>query len=242
LLKLLNGVKIDGAMWDVMRKPSIAPKQIKGKAELANIIANGRYMNTRLSQETLVWLQTNACENLEMYEARLLHDCTVEKPQHYFQRRSIPRLDSEILDYASELWDAGQLILEARRNDRWQKHPGSCMAYGTPCKYLGICSGTDNHESARWQPKENTHAELGDGFDKNTITYSSVRCFQTCPKKYYYTYELGIERIDEEEREALLFGHIWHIGLEAYWRALMPEENENGNDTRNECVEKAIPF
>jgi hypothetical protein len=227
-LKWLNGIKVDEAMWDVLRKPSIAPKKLT-KAERASVVANRRYFNAALSDTTMDWLQENDRENLEMYEARLLHDCTVERPQYYFARKTIPRLDSEIMDYAAELWDAGQLILEARRKDRWPKHPGSCMNYGSPCKFLGICSGQDRPDSVNWKPRESVHAELSTEQDRNTLTYSSIRCYQTCPRKFYHTYQLAIERIDEEERETLLFGHCWHTGLEAFWGALIPEGNENGN-------------
>jgi len=248
LLEWLNGSSVDEAMWDVLRKPTINPRQLKTKAERASIVSNRAYCNQPVSDETLNWLQTNDRENLELYEARLLHDCTVERPQHYFQRKTLPRLDSEVAEYAAELWDAGQLVLEARRKDRWPKHPGSCMNYGSPCRFLGICSGQDNSQSANWTMRQSIHTELSPDLDRNTLTYSSIRCFQTCPRKFFYQYHLGIERVDEEEREALLFGTIWHLGLEAYWKALIPAENENGSSTSEsansvDCAAETIaPF
>ena len=96
------------------------------------------------------------------------------------------------------------------------------MNYGSPCVYLGICSGYDTPDSEKWQRKGNVHVELptlqGDGRD--VLTNSRIRCFQTCRRKHYYQYELGIERIDEEEREALYFGNCWHTAQEAYFNAL----------------------
>ena len=239
LLKWLNGLKIDMACWDVLHKPSINPRQLRTKAEKTFVVANREYFGRKMSDDVVAWLQTNDRENLEMYEARLLHDCTVERPNYYFQRRTIPRLDSEILEYAEELWDSGQLIIEARRKDRWPKHPGSCMNYGTPCRFLGICSNQDNPESANWKKRDCFHEELGTQFDHNTLTYSSIRTFQSCPRKFYFTYHLGIERIEEEEREALLFGTIWHVGLQGFWEPLIPVENENGNS--NTCGVNSIP-
>ena len=249
LLKWLLGEKVDEAMWDVIHRPTISPKQLKTKAERASVIANRTYFDQPLSEATMAWLQENERENLEMYEARLLHDCTKERPAYYFQRRTIPRLDSEIMEYASELWDAGQLVLEARRKDRWPKHPGSCMNYGTPCKFLGICSGQDRPDSANWQARKSVHVELTPDLDRNTLTYSSIRCFQTCPRKFFYTYHFGIERVDEEEREVLLFGHIIHTGLEHYWLALMSEEKDHGtgitgsaNSVEHDADQETMPF
>ena len=244
LLQWLNGIKLDEAMWDVLRKPSIAPRKLKSKAEHALVVANQIYFNQRLSTETMNWLQVSDRENLELYEARLFHDCTEERPEWYFQRRTIPRLDSELITYATDLWDSGQLVLEARRKDRWPKHSGSCMNYGSPCRFLGICSGQDQPTSANWEKRESVHEELSPDMDRNTLTYSSIRTFQTCPKKFYYHYHLGIKRIVEADREALLFGHIWHLGLEAYWKSLQPKESNNGSGNsiensgnRHECQE-----
>lgn len=248
LLKWMEGQKVDGATWDAIRKPTISPKQLKSKAERATIISSRKYFNQDVSDDTLAWLADNDRENLEMYEARLYWDCTEERPTHYFQRRSIPRLDSELFDYANDLWDAGQLILEARRKNRWQKHPASCMAYGRPCQYLGICSGFDHAESQTWKKRESVHSELTPEQDRNTLTYSSIRCFQTCPKLFYYRYDLGIERVNEERSEALFFGTLMHTALEVYWLALAPAENENvysdscaANSAASGCTE-ALPF
>jgi CRISPR/Cas system-associated exonuclease Cas4 (RecB family) len=57
----------------------------------------------------------------------------------------------------------------------------------------------------------------GDG--RNVLTNSRIRCFQTCRRKHFYEYELGVERQDEEEREALYFGNLWHAALEAWFLA-----------------------
>lgn len=247
LLKWLSGVKVDEACWDVVRKPNISPRQLKSKAEKASIIANRKYCDHNVSDETLEWLQTNDRENLELYEIRLLADCLV-RPGYYFQRRTIPRLDAELMEYAESLWDSGQLVLEARRKDRWVKHPGSCMNYGRACQFLGICSGFSRVDGPDWKQRGTVHSELTPEQDRDTLTYSSVRCFETCPRKFYYQYHLGIERVDEERSEALFTGSLLHTGLEAYWLALKPEEIDNGysdscaaNSVASGCAED-LPF
>lgn len=230
LLQWLNGRKCDVAMWDVVRKPSISPKKLS-KADRASAVSMHEYFGRQLSEVTLRRLLEDERETPEMYEARLTHDCTNERPDWYFQRRPVPRLDGDLLEQAQELWDYSQEIILARRHNRHGKNDGACMAYNSPCRYLGICSGYDTPESDAWQRKANVHGELpeleGDGRD--VLTYSRLRCFKTCRRKHFYQYELGIEKQDEEEREALVFGHVWHEGLRGWWSYLM--ENEHGNDS-----------
>lgn len=232
LLLWLNGLKVDDAVWDVVRKPSISPKKLS-KTEVRAVVACREYCDVALSMASLDSLQVEDRETLELYEARLVKDCTVERPEWYFQRRSIPRLDSELLDYSRELWEHGQEILHARNTGRKARNSGACMLYGSPCKFLGICSGYDKPDSDKWTRKQHVHNELpelpGDGRD--FLTNSRIRCFQTCRRKHYYEYEMAIERLDEEEREALLFGTVWHAGLAAWFSSFLKgSDNGNGND------------
>ena len=230
LLAWQNGEKYDGAVWDVMHKPTISPKKIT-KAEVRSVVSSQTYFGRNMSEASVSDIAIDDRETLEMYEARLAHDCTAERPQYYFQRRAVPRMDSEILEYARELWEHGQEILHARNTGRHARNSGACLLYNSPCKFLGICSGHDSPDSGKWSYKAQVHRELptlgGDG--KSVLTNSRIRCFQTCRRKHYYEYELGIERIDEEEREALLFGHLWHLALEAWWSSFLPKEPIHGN-------------
>ena len=91
----------------------------------------------------------------------------------------------------------------------------------------------DRPDSGKWVKKECVHEELegsiqGDGRD--LLTTSRMRCFQTCHKKAYYEYELGITRWDQEEREVLVFGTLWHQALAAWW-SFFQEVDENGNSS-----------
>lgn len=230
LLGWQHGIRFDGAVWDVIRKPSILPKKLT-RAERTAIAASGTYCETRVSDEARRWVVTEERESHELYEHRLAWDCTKERPQWYFQRRQIPRTQGELAEYAEELWTHGEELKHTRKENRHIRNPGACMLYGTPCKFLGICSGADSPDSDRWVRKEEVHVELpeleGDGRD--VLTNSRIRCFQTCRRKHYYQYELGIERYDEEEKEALVFGSLLHLGLNAWWEALLPEGDSNGD-------------
>jgi hypothetical protein len=101
------------------------------------------------------------------------------------------------------------------------------MIYNSPCKYLGICSGHDTVDSGNWQTKPWVHNELpvlNSGNGSGVLTNSRIRCFQTCRQKHYFQYEMGIERIDEEEKEALFFGSLMHSALEQFFLTLKHEQ------------------
>lgn len=227
LLKWLHGEKPDGAIWDVTRKPQISPKRLSA-AVIKSVAAERRYFGRNLDDATVFGLQTSDSETLEMYEARLAHDCTVERPEWYFQRRAVPRLDHEILEYAEDLWQIGQNILASRKQKRLPKNSGACLLYGSPCQFLGICSGHDSPESDRWRRREHRHPELTELEPQlDALTHSRIRTFQTCPVKHRFQYEMCLERYDEDERESLWFGSLFHEGLRAWWECFKIGD-ENG--------------
>lgn len=220
--------KADDAVWDIARKPSISPKQLT-KSDLERVLISRHYYDRAMSRESIEQVASDARETLEMYEARLAYDCTVERPEWYFQRRSTPRLDSELHEHAVETWAWGQDIIQARRENRWPKNDGACMLYGRPCQYLGICSGYSDPESSDWKRREYVHPELpvlGGGSGRDILTNSRIRSFKTCRKLHYFRYELGLEKWDAEEAESLVFGHIWHLAQEAWWQAMKARQAE----------------
>ena len=295
LLKWLQGEKMAGAMWDVIRKPTIRPEQVPLRDERGFKIVLGedgiRVRNApkkaKKSCDTCHglgvgfddrdcpctlgdWRQSgdasqgytlmSRLQTPEEWEEKLSTDIA-SRPEFYFQRRSIPRLDAELMEYAGDLWQSSQLILAARATQRdlerkgkdpriaWPKHPGSCMNYGRACQFLGICSGFDTAGSANWVPHDQVHVELPEleGNHHNTITFSSIRRFQSCPRAYLYRYEMGLEHIDDDEAESLRIGTLIHQGLEAFWKALLPEgvehggqrtgtDTDSGNTSSNESV------
>jgi len=218
-----SGRKLDGTVYDVIKKPGIRPKEIP-KAQRAMIVAHREYCGTECSVEAALRIAGGEeRECLELYEIRLAADA-IENPQKYFQRRIVPRLDGEILQYAKELWDVGQAIIHARREDSHFRNSGACLTYNTPCDYLGICSGHDHPESDKWKKTDNVHPELpilGNEGGRDVLSNSRIKCFQTCRRKHFYRFELGIQRVSEEEREALYFGSLLHVGLEAWWLSFM---------------------
>ena len=241
LLLWMNGIRVDDVVWDVVRKPSILPKSLT-KAVRASVVANGVYCGRPVDDATRQQLAGDLDrETLEMYEARLAHDCSIERPEWYFQHRPITRMDAEVLDYANELWQHGQNVLNTKNQDGLPvRNSGACMLYGSACKFLGICSGHDTPESDRWQRKQCVHSELPlDGDGRDILTNSRIRTYQTCQRKHYYDYDLGIERQTDDEREALVFGDFYHAGVNAWWSTFL-EENSNGNSNESRSGTESV--
>lgn len=230
LLEHLNGKRVEGAIWDVMRKPSISPKQITKTDQQAIKITNS-YCCGEVTEEDIQEMLQTGRENYHLYELRLFNDATRERPDWYFQRQRVARLDNELLEYAGELWGHTQDLLISRRENRWPRNSGACMNYGRPCVFLGICSGHDTSDSDKWTRKAWMHNELpvfGEGNGRELLTNSRIRCFQTCRRKHYFEYELGIGRVEEDEAASLYFGTVWHEVLAVYFQQWRKEES-NGN-------------
>lgn len=207
-----DGRKLDGTLYDVLRKPAIRPKDIT-KADQKILSAWGTYCGHAVPIE----YRTLDRENADLYEIRLIADIA-ERPDWYFGRRVINRLDSEVLEFSQELWDVGQTMIDARNNDRHFRNDAACNAYGSYCEYIGVCSGQESIESDKWRKVETVNGELDLGGDgRDVLTHSRLKCFAQCRRKHLYRYELGIRRREEEDREALVFGHVMHEALAAFW-------------------------
>lgn len=227
LAQHLQGIRVDGAIWDAIKKPGIRPKKI-AKKDQAALLAFHKYCDFPVSEQTEAHVLAFGDENTELYEHRVAR-LTLDEPEKYFQRRPLVRLEHEISDYAMELWELARDMIDSRRRvaelaktcyaSLPVRNCGSCMAYGRPCEYLGICSGHDSPGSAKWTRRESVHSELttvGDG--RNVLTSSRLKVFQACKRKHYYRYELGIERVDRVTSDALNFGTMMHAGLEVWWK------------------------
>jgi hypothetical protein len=233
LAEYYQGRHVDGAIWDVIRKPAIRPKKI-AKADQRRIVSERRYCNVPLSDEEVQHVVDHGDESADLYEYRVACDC-IQEPRKFFQRKPVFRLEHELAAFADELWDLAQAVVQARRTAATRlplRNSGACMLYGRPCQYLGICSGHDTPESSNWQARPSVHAELennGDGRD--LLTHSRIKCFQQCQRKHHYRYELAIERVDREKSAALAFGTTMHRGLECWWKNWMVSDLHNCNPT-----------
>jgi hypothetical protein len=216
LLEWLNGNRVDKAIWNCVKKPGIAPKAV-AKADLKVALENKSYFDSLLPDDEVEQLQATGRESDYLYSLRLAHDCTVERPTWYFQRRIVPRIESEILEYAADVWDHAQFIITMRQSKRYPRISKACMLHHSACTFLGLCSKHDTLDSGNWTEKAWVHPELPilQGRGTEILTNSRLQTL-ICPQKHYLQYELGVEKPNQEEREVFFFGNSWHSALERY--------------------------
>jgi hypothetical protein len=233
LLCLANDLRVDRIVWDVTRKPGIRPKQIAAK-DYKQTLGDGHYCGFEVSEETLAWLKENQRENGELYGYRVARE-SIDDPQRYFARRSIPRTREQLAEYAEELWEIAGAIRDAKNSGHHYRNSAACMTYGRPCEFMGLCSSSDTPDSDHWRKKPTIHAELGEtAGNLDVLTNSRLRTFQTCRRKHYYQYELAIERAIDEQIEPLFFGSVWGQALDVFWQTF-DKENRHGN-----CSEQSV--
>ena len=124
------GYNVQTVVYDVTRRPSMRPLRAT-PADVKKYTKDGRlYANQREEDETP-----------QEYAERVRADIAA-RPEHYFARIEIARLEQDIEDCRSELWQQQQAIREAQKSSRWYRNPNSC--YGMfCCDYLPICLNRD---------------------------------------------------------------------------------------------------
>lgn len=232
-----SGQKLDGTLYDVIRKPTIRPKELpKGNPKkpdcenvgtLVEIERRGTYYGGGIPDDTRRAIRNGwlTREDAWLYRHRLTED-VIARPANYYQRRIVPRLDDDLSEWSVELWDMAQEIHAAQRQNRHYRNSEACMAYNRPCEYLTLCSGHDTPESDTWRTTDGVHRELGVEFNAGVITCSRIKCFQTCRRKHYWRYIRNLRRQQEDEAEALYFGQLLHIGLETWFNCFTQGEND----------------
>jgi len=91
-------------------------------------------------------IRLRKAETPEQYGERLLKDIG-DRPDYYFQRREVPRLEDELAECRAELWQQAQLILETRRRAARLPDPSRAWFRNVSrltcgyCEFSGLCLG-----------------------------------------------------------------------------------------------------
>lgn len=142
------GYDVQTVLYDVLKTPELSPKQVPVvDDEGIKIVhdAQGQRVRTKDGKK---WRETGdtaagyvaqvRLETMQEFGARLATDIA-SRPDYYYQRREIPRLESDLIEFRRELW-AGQEELRTRQKEnRWSRTTAACVSYSTPCEYLSIC-------------------------------------------------------------------------------------------------------
>ncbi len=148
---------IQGALYDVWRKPGISPKKIT-QALTAELIETGEYCGgifkvaeevdnvilvNGVAAEVEVGKKANAIrETADMYGARLLQDIQ-ERPEFYFARKPLSRTTADMKRFQWELYNIYQTARNMDKNDAWYCDESQCEAT-YHCDYIPICYNNIN--------------------------------------------------------------------------------------------------
>lgn len=152
-----RGIEIHTVVYDVTRKPTIRPSAVPclDNDGLKIVLdANGvRVRNTsgkkdedgqyqwRQSGDTSKGyvLQTRKME-LDEWEAKLMADIR-SRPDWYYVRDEIVRLDNDLRDYEIDLWNQQKSIAAAETHGRFYRNTRACTGFNRRCAMFNICTG-----------------------------------------------------------------------------------------------------
>jgi hypothetical protein len=127
------GHHVDEILYDVARKTGQRPLRATAP-EARKYTKDGRlYANQREADETV-----------DEYRARVRAEIEGDLAR-YFQRRAIPRTESQIRDFLYDAWQQGRAMREMELEGFAPRNPEACHRFGT-CAFWQVCS-TGSHPS-----------------------------------------------------------------------------------------------
>jgi hypothetical protein len=207
------GFDVEGCLYDVLAKPALRPYKAT-PPESRKYTKDGRLYATQRDRD----------ETPEEYRARLI-DAIAEDPTGYYQRGEVVRLESEMADALHDVWQLAKQIRESELAKRYPRNPDSCASYGRTCPYFAACCGEASlDDSSLFRRSEAAHAELSESANDRLLTSSRLKAARACQRLHRFKYVDGIR--PAVEPEALRFGSLVHLGLEAWWKAPAGERLE----------------
>lgn len=129
------GHDVTSILYDVTQRPLLRPYR-KTPDDKIKLKKDGTpYADTRLQDETPF-----------EYVARVA-DAMRAAPDRFFARHEIARLDRDLAETMSEVWQQQQAMREMQRAGRWYRNPGACVTHFT-CPYLAICGNELRRDQA----------------------------------------------------------------------------------------------
>jgi len=156
-----KGYHPEAIRYDVIRKPTTKPKQIQlldddgkkivldaegNRVTKVNILKSGDEGKghgdpIQSGNKDKGWFLQSRLETPIEYGDRLMADIG-ERPNRYYQRKEIARIDADIDEARYELWQMQRLIRECQLNERWPRSASkfTCLGFGR-CAYFNLCTG-----------------------------------------------------------------------------------------------------
>jgi hypothetical protein len=140
------GFDVDAVLYDVARKPTIGPTAIALTDELGAKIVLDKH-GDRVRTERGQYRQTGDKEKGYTLQTRQmtadewgdkLSSDIAERPDFYFQRQEVPRLEQDLEEYQRELWQIQQDVRNAQKNGLWYRTVNKQVCGF--CSYFDLCS------------------------------------------------------------------------------------------------------
>lgn len=145
------GYDVSTILYDVTRRPALRPLKATPE-EARKYTKDGR----------LYAAQRDRDETPEEYAARVAQDIA-DRPDHYFARIEVARLEDDLRECQAEIWQQQLVIRLAQRSGHWYRNPGACFG-NFNCEYLPFCQTWRAGDAAPggFRLAENIHPELID--------------------------------------------------------------------------------
>lgn len=164
------GHQVEGFMYDVIGKPALRPSAVPVLDENGVKIvldASGSRVRTKDGKK---WRETASSadgyalqtrpETPEEYRDRILA-AIAANPAAYYQRGEVVRLESELAEARSDLWQTAQAIQTARRTGQYPRNPDACVRYGRTCEFFEVCASQASlDDPTKFRRLESVHPEL----------------------------------------------------------------------------------
>jgi len=151
-----SGYDVHAALYDVVRKPGMKP--LKATPEESRKFTKV----TKANPVSRLYAGQRETDETPAEYAQRVADDIAERPDRYFARAPIVRLEADEKDHAYDTWQQARMMREAELAGYAPKNPDSCSAFGG-CPYLPVCSGeaTIDDESL-YRTADHAHEELVD--------------------------------------------------------------------------------
>lgn len=149
------GYDIRATVYDVIRKPELHP--MKATPEESK-----KYTKPTKSEPVprLYSGQRESDETPDEYRDRLMADIG-SRPNWYFQRNEIVRLEHDDEEHAKDVAHTAEMIRYSEDRDTWPRSPNACQRFGRFCEFHPVCSGeTTIDDGVRYERKTSQHEEL----------------------------------------------------------------------------------
>jgi hypothetical protein len=154
-----SGFPVDRIIYDVIARPQI-------RLKLATPVEARRYTK---KDGKLDARQRETDETPEEFRERLRADIA-ERPERYYGRREIARMESELHDGMLDVWQEAKAIREAELSGRHPRNPDACHVMGT-CEMYDLCAYRLNpDESTLYRRVDDKHTELTRAFAALEVT------------------------------------------------------------------------